>query len=216
MNFVSVFTCCKLCQQSALLKCTACNLVRYCCKDHQTQDWKAHKVFCKWLGDELLKRPLTDKTPEAKLLRKQQMAAVYWERLAGEGDAEAQFNLGACHWTGEGAGRVDVKKALQYFLMAAAQGHARAQCQVGFLYATGIGVAKDKKKAFEYNQLSAAQGLAQAQYNLGSCYATARASPRTRRRLSSTSSSRPRRASPKLSTASDLFMSVATFVQRRT
>ncbi len=67
MNFFSVFTCCKLCQQSALLKCAACNLVRYCCKDHQTQDWKAHKVFCKWLGDELLIRPLTDKKPEAKV-----------------------------------------------------------------------------------------------------------------------------------------------------
>ena len=96
MNFVSVFTCCKLCQQSALFKCTACNLVRYCCKDHQTRDWQAHKPLCKWLREELLKRPLTEKTPEAKLRRKQQLAVACWKRLAVEGDAGAQFNIAVC------------------------------------------------------------------------------------------------------------------------
>ena len=98
-RFISIFTCCKLCEQAADLKCSACDVARYCSKEHQTRDWKAHKPLCKWLRDELFKRPLTQTTSEAKLLRKQQMAAVYWERLAGEGDAEAQFNLGNCyHW----------------------------------------------------------------------------------------------------------------------
>ncbi len=119
------------------LKCSACDVARYCSKEHQTRDWKAHKPLCKWLREELFKRPLPQTTPEAKLLRKQQMAAVYWERLAGEGDAEAQFNLGDCSRTGEGVGGVNKKKAVHYFLKAAAQGLAPAQYNIGACYEHG-------------------------------------------------------------------------------
>ena len=59
----SVFCCCKYCRQPADLKCTACSVVRYCCKDHQTRDWQAHKPLCKWLREELLKRPLKADIP---------------------------------------------------------------------------------------------------------------------------------------------------------
>ena len=157
-NAASVFCCCKHCQQPADLKCTACSVVRYCCKDHQTRDWQAHKQLCKWLREELLKRPLTEKTPEAKLRRKQQLAVAYWERLAVEGDAEAQFNIAVCYLRGEGVHHIDNKEAAKYLQLSAEQGHAVAQNDLGCCFELGEGIAKDEKKAVEYWQLSAAQG----------------------------------------------------------
>ncbi len=167
----SVFKCCKHCRQPANLTCTACDVIRYCCKDHQTRDWQAHKPFCKWLREELLKRSLSEKTPESKLHRKQQLAVTYWERLAVEGDADAQFNMGTCYHLGEGIDRaIDKKKAFEYYHLSAAQGHAMAQFSKGYCYDTGTGITLDLKKAIEYFQLSAAQGNAFALCNLGVSY----------------------------------------------
>lgn len=33
--------------------CTGCKLVSYCCKQHQLEDWPAHKEFCKLISNEL-------------------------------------------------------------------------------------------------------------------------------------------------------------------
>lgn len=38
---------CAECQQPADLKCSACKLVAYCCKEHQKQHWKTHKSLCR-------------------------------------------------------------------------------------------------------------------------------------------------------------------------
>lgn len=38
---------CAECQKPAELKCSACKLVTYCCKDHQKKHWKQHKNICK-------------------------------------------------------------------------------------------------------------------------------------------------------------------------
>ncbi|KAF2471322.1 uncharacterized protein BDR25DRAFT_368132 [Lindgomyces ingoldianus] len=40
---------CKICAQPGHL-CTSCRLVAYCSKEHQKQDWKAHKKDCKGKG----------------------------------------------------------------------------------------------------------------------------------------------------------------------
>ena len=34
-------------QQMKLLQCTGCRLVKYCCREHQKDDWKNHKQWCK-------------------------------------------------------------------------------------------------------------------------------------------------------------------------
>ncbi|KAJ3647129.1 hypothetical protein Zmor_024665 [Zophobas morio] len=38
---------CAECQKPADLKCSACKLVAYCCKDHQKKHWKTHKSLCR-------------------------------------------------------------------------------------------------------------------------------------------------------------------------
>lgn len=38
---------CSETSKDALKKCAGCNMVMYCCKEHQKADWKAHKEECK-------------------------------------------------------------------------------------------------------------------------------------------------------------------------
>ena len=55
-------------------------------------------------------------------------------------------------------------------LAKAEQGDATAQCNLGYMYANGRGVAKDYYEAVKWYRLSAEQGNAQAQSNLGYMY----------------------------------------------
>jgi len=47
---------CKVCKMDAHFKCGQCKLVDYCCKEHQQQDWKEHKQYCK-AGMGVVKQP---------------------------------------------------------------------------------------------------------------------------------------------------------------
>ena len=95
-------------------------------------------------------------------------------------------NLGRCYQNGEGVEK-DLKKAVQYYTLAANQEHANARCNLGRCYQNGKGVEKDLQKAVEYYTLAANQedaetqnraicengegvGNADAQCNLGRCY----------------------------------------------
>lgn len=55
--------------------------------------------------------------------------------------------------------------------MAAEQGDAQAQFNLGVAYNNGDGVSKNYKQAIKWYRLSASQGLGVAQYNLGNMYA---------------------------------------------
>ena len=55
--------------------------------------------------------------------------------------------------------------------LAAEQGNADAQANLGFMYQTGQGVAQDYKTAVKWYTLAAEQGNAIAQTNLGFRYA---------------------------------------------
>ena len=61
----------------------------------------------------------------------------------------------------------DYGKAAQWYRLAAQQGLAQAQHNLGVLYDNGSGVAQDYGEAVRWYFLAADQGLAQAQYNLG-------------------------------------------------
>ena len=64
----------------------------------------------------------------------------------------------------------DYAEALKWYRLAAAQGDAEAQLNLGVMYAHGHGVPQDYAEALKWFRLAAAQGHAEAQYNLGVMY----------------------------------------------
>jgi TPR repeat protein len=90
-------------------------------------------------------------------------------RLANDGNALAQLNLGLMYRNGEGVPQ-DNKLAVKWYTMSAEQGHAKAQYNLGLMYASEKGVSHDDKEAVRWYRLSAEQGYADAQYNLGVMY----------------------------------------------
>ena len=68
----------------------------------------------------------------------------------------------------------DDAEAVRWYRMAAEQGHASAQLNLGYMYANGEGVLKDDAAAVRWFRMAAEQGHASAQYNLGYMYATGR------------------------------------------
>ncbi len=61
---------------------------------------------------------------------------------------------------------------MRWFRLAAEQGDAHAQYNLGVMYGNGRGVPRDETGAVRWFQLAAEQGDALAQYHLGFKYAT--------------------------------------------
>ena len=72
---------------------------------------------------------------------------------------------------------LDDAEAVIWFRLAAAQGHATAQNNLGVMYGSGEGVPQDDAEAVIWYRLAAAQGHATAQYNLGVMYGGGRGVP---------------------------------------
>ena len=84
--------------------------------------------------------------------------AVKWYRKAAEqGDAEAQFNLGAMYYQGHGVPE-DYPEAVKWYRAAAEKGVDKAQAVLGLMYYFGRGVPEDYVKAYAWMNLAAAQG----------------------------------------------------------
>ena len=95
------------------------------------------------------------------------------ERLtqcADAGHVVAQFWIGAKHGTGTGGVEKDPEEAVRWYWLAAQQGYAPAQSNLGWMYDNGDGVAEDDAEAVYWYELAADQGNAQGQYNLGWMY----------------------------------------------
>ena len=73
------------------------------------------------------------------------------------------------HANGDGVPQ-DYSEAMRWFRLAAEQGHAEAQFNLGARYATGRGVPEDDREAVRWYRLAAEQGNFRAQFNLGSMY----------------------------------------------
>ena len=81
---------------------------------------------------------------------------------AEQGDALAQYDLGAMYSHGFGVPE-DAAEAARWYRLAAEQGDAFAQTGLGFLYALGEGVPQDFVLAYMWLNLAAAQGNEAAQ-----------------------------------------------------
>lgn len=92
-----------------------------------------------------------------------------WERLARDGDTEAQFVLGLLHSDGAGV-PLDYEKAFFWYHEAAKQNHIDAQYNLAHLYLSGDGVDKDLAQAIHWWRKAAEKGHVRAQYNLGFAY----------------------------------------------
>lgn len=91
--------------------------------------------------------------------------------LAEHGICEAQYQLGHIYDYGiVGKLGYDRAKALKWYMLAAEQGHHKAQCAVGFMYENGRGVPPDYNKAKEYYEKAMEQGNTAATNNLAVMY----------------------------------------------
>ena len=68
--------------------------------------------------------------------------------------------------------------AMEHFRIAAAQGDAVAQFNLGFMYRNGEGVPKNDVEAVKWYRLAAAQGDADARNNLGFMYGNGEGVPK--------------------------------------
>ncbi len=74
------------------------------------------------------------------------------------------------YFEGLGVPQDDVEAA-RWYRLAADQGHATAQFNLGVMYFKGEGVPQDVAEAVRWYRLAADQGDASAQFNLGVMYA---------------------------------------------
>ena len=77
---------------------------------------------------------------------------------------------------GEGVPEDDAE-AVRWYRLAAEQGTAAAQFNLGIMYDNGEGVPEDDAEAVRWYRLAAEQGTAAAQFNLGRMYANGEGVP---------------------------------------
>ena len=91
------------------------------------------------------------------------------EVLAEQGDAKAQYLVGAKYFGGFGSVK-DSKKAFEWWQKSASQGNIDAQSDLGGMYFHGDGTTKNYKRGIEWWEKAANQGNVKAQHNLGVTY----------------------------------------------
>lgn len=118
------------------------------------------------LGWEYLNSDRTNNFAKAK--RSWRKAERCYRLAAEQGNAEAQYSLGAWYHNGDGMEvDRDDDEAVQWYRKAAEQGHARAQTMLGLMYFSGTSVHQDKAYAVRCWRKAAEQGYANAQHWLG-------------------------------------------------
>ncbi len=91
-------------------------------------------------------------------------------QAAADGDARAQFEIGAIYTEGRAVTQ-DYVEAAKWYERAAAQGFVPAQYRIGNLYEAGQGVEKDFEVAKLWYQRGAEAGNRMAMHNLAALYA---------------------------------------------
>lgn len=92
-------------------------------------------------------------------------------QAAADGDARAQFEIGAIYTEGRAVAQ-DYLAAAKWYERSASQGLVPAQYRLGNLYETGTGVEKDLEVARLWYQRAAESGNRMAMHNLAALYAS--------------------------------------------
>ena len=80
------------------------------------------------------------------------------KRLAEDGDAEVQSELGEMYSEGNGVPQ-NYKEAVKWYTKAAEQGNAPPQAMLGVMYDNGYGVPKDLVHAYAWYKIAIANGF---------------------------------------------------------
>ena len=88
-------------------------------------------------------------------------AVKWYQKAAGNGCAEAQFEIGWCYQEGRGV-EENPEKAVSWYRIAAEQGCPEAQYWLGWCYLYGKGVEGDMEEAVKWFRAAAEQGYEDA------------------------------------------------------
>lgn len=88
------------------------------------------------------------------------------QELAEKGDAQAAFDLGEMHATGEGIPQNNIE-AVRWYKFAAEKKNPKAQCLLGTAYHKGIGITPDNQQAVFWLSQAAEQMDPLAHFQLG-------------------------------------------------
>jgi len=83
-------------------------------------------------------------------------AVAWYRKAADQGEADAQYLLGATYEKGRGVAQ-DFAQAAAWYRKAAGQGDADAQFILGFMYEKGEGVPQDYAQAHMWYNLTASR-----------------------------------------------------------
>lgn len=90
---------------------------------------------------------------------------------ANNGDLPSLCEIGRRYYNGSHGLNKNLKLAFEYFMKAANQNYADAQCNVAWCYEVGDGVEESLEKAYEWYEKSANNNCSMAQYSLGWMFA---------------------------------------------
>ena len=94
---------------------------------------------------------------------------------AALGNRAAEYNKGVCLLQ-----KMEYSEAYDVFVSAAEKGLASAQCELGYMYAEGLGVSQDPGKSQHWYRMAANQGDGSALVSLGCMYYDGTAVPKDR------------------------------------
>ncbi|HTM78477.1 MAG TPA: SEL1-like repeat protein, partial [Devosia sp.] len=110
-------------------------------------------------------------TPATFELPPEAVGPIALRQAAADGDAKAQFEIGAIYTEGRALPQ-DYKEAAAWYERSAAQGFVPAEYRLGNLYEVGNGVDKDLEIARLWYQRGAEAGNRMAMHNLAALYAS--------------------------------------------
>jgi len=156
---------CIKCKQSAKMKCSKCMVARYCCSEHQKDDWNEHKHKCDDLHQIYLKS--RDCKDNSRDNIKKNIAIISFQKGVEMGNLNDYVNLAKCYLRGEGVQK-DLDKAVTLAEYAGANGCSDGYFFMGNFFANKI--KPDMNTAYEYYNKAIEQGNTYAMQELASMY----------------------------------------------